>query len=562
MLAVTIGVTVGDSAQASVNPGTSKTVKARTITASPTVAADYTGGHYLAAASGGGYWTVDWLGDVTAHGGAPLFGSPVLSGVKLAQPIIAIMGTPDGQGYWLVASDGGVLTYGDAKFYGSTGAVHLNQPIVGAATTPDGRGYWLVASDGGVFTFGDAAFYGSTGAIALNEPIVGLAATPDGLGYWLVASDGGVFTYGDAKFFGSTGAITLNQPIVGLAPTPDGLGYWLVARDGGVFTYGDAKFDGTLSGTGNSVLGIIVSPVTAGYSLVESNGTDVLPTIVAPAPVVAPPSNPAPAPAPAPAAVVAPKPKPAVTTTTRPPVATTTTAPAASSVGAVPQAPASLGAPTRLIFDDEFNTGSLDTQLWSPDWFGSGNVQNKTVMDSSNVSVGANGLNLTLNGNGTGAIVSSNPSDGQSGHSGFQVAPSPGRPVYVQYTATLPSTGGQIANWPGLWLTGQTWPATGEIDVMEGFGTSQYHIEVGPAGSSFGSAGFINPGGIGGTTAGTHTYGVLWTTTGVTFVYDGVVVGSETAALTGPMYLVMENAIGTPEALGATMTVRDVRVWQ
>ncbi len=122
MLAVTIGVTVGDSAQASVNPGTSKTVNARTITVSPTVAADYTGGHYLAAASGGGYWTVDWLGDVTSHGGAPLFGSPVLSGVKLAQPIVAIMGTPDGQGYWLVASDGGVLTYGDAKFYGSTGA--------------------------------------------------------------------------------------------------------------------------------------------------------------------------------------------------------------------------------------------------------------------------------------------------------------------------------------------------------------------------------------------------------------------------------------------------------
>ncbi len=225
-------------------------------------------------------------------------------------------------------------------------------------------------------------------------------------------------------------------------------------------------------------------------------------------------------------------------------------------------APASLAAPTRLIFDDEFNTGSLDTQLWSPDWFGSGNVQNKTVMNSSNVSVGANGLNLTLNGNGTGAIVSSNPSDGQSGHSGFQVAPSPGRPVYVQYTATLPSAGGQIANWPGLWLTGQTWPVTGEIDVMEGFGTSQYHIEYGPAGSTFGNAGFFNPGGVGGTTAGTHTYGVLWTTTGVTFVYDGVIVGSETAALSGPMYLVMENAMGSPEALGVTMTVRDVRVWQ
>ena len=92
---------------------------------------------------------------------------------------------------------------------------------------------------------------------------------------------------------------------------------------------------------------------------------------------------------------------------------------------------------------------------------------------------------------------------------------------------------------------------------MEGFGTSQFHIEYGPSSNQV-----SNPGGIGGTTAGTHTYGVLWTTTGVTFVYDGVVVGSETAVLSGPMYLVMENSLGSPSVPGATVTVRDVRVWQ
>jgi hypothetical protein len=92
---------------------------------------------------------------------------------------------------------------------------------------------------------------------------------------------------------------------------------------------------------------------------------------------------------------------------------------------------------------------------------------------------------------------------------------------------------------------------------MEGFGTSQFHIEYGPSSSQV-----SNPGGVGGTTAGTHTYGVLWSTTGVTFVYDGVIVGSENASLTGPMYLVMENSIGSPNLFGATMTVRDVRVWQ
>jgi hypothetical protein len=201
-------------------------------------------------------------------------------------------------------------------------------------------------------------------------------------------------------------------------------------------------------------------------------------------------------------------------------------APATTAGAVVPRTPAGLNAPTTVIFDDEFSGGSLNTTVWAPDWFVSGSTQNNTVMNSSNVSVGANGLNLKLNANGTGALVSSNPHGGAG--TGFQAAPRVGRPVYVEYTATLPASGTQIANWPGLWLTGQTWPNTGEIDVMEGFGTSQFHIEYGPSSNQV-----SNPGGVGGTTAGTHTYGVLWTTTGVTFVYDSVVVGSESAALSG-----------------------------
>jgi hypothetical protein len=247
-------------------------VATQTISNAPKAPAVYGGGLLMTADPLGGYWTVSWAGVVTPHGGAPTFGSPALSGIHLADPIVSMASSPDGKGYWLVGSDGGVFAYGDAQFYGSTGAIHLNQPVVGIAATPDGQGYWLVASDGGVFTYGDAQFYGSTGAMHLNQPIIGIAATTDGEGYWLVASDGGVFTFGDATFYGSTGAIHLNKPIVGLTPSPSGQGYWLVASDGGVFTYGDAPFYGSLGGGTQSVLGIVVSPPTAGYTLVTSDG--------------------------------------------------------------------------------------------------------------------------------------------------------------------------------------------------------------------------------------------------------------------------------------------------
>jgi hypothetical protein len=65
---------------------------------------DYSGGRLMAADPNGGYWTVNWVGVVTAFGGAPSFGSPALSGIKVVRPIVAMASTPDGLGYWLVGS--------------------------------------------------------------------------------------------------------------------------------------------------------------------------------------------------------------------------------------------------------------------------------------------------------------------------------------------------------------------------------------------------------------------------------------------------------------------------
>jgi hypothetical protein len=179
-------------------------------------------------------------------------------------------------------------------------------------------------------------------------------------------------------------------------------------------------------------------------------------------------------------------------------------------------------------------------------------------MVNSNVSVGSNGLALQLNSNITGGIVSTNPSDGQHGHTGFQIAPTATKPVFVEFKATLPATtNGQVANWPALWLDGQTWPEDGEIDVMEGgYGYTAFHVHYG-TGMGTAQGATVNDLSV------THAYGVLWTTTGFTFLYDGVVVGTVTEALTSPMYLLMENSYSSvdPTVLPATMDVRYVRVW-
>ena len=249
---------------------TGTTAQAFTLTVKP-AQTTLAGGNRLAATPDGlGYWISGPNGSVANYGTAANYGS--MAGKHLNDPIVGIAATPDGKGFWLVATDGGVFSFGDAQFYGSTGAIRLNQPIVGIASTLDGKGYWLVASDGGVFSFGDAQFHGSTGNIRLNKPVVGMSATPSGNGYWLVASDGGIFTFGDGQFYGSTGNIRLNQPINGMAPTRDGRGYWLVASDGGIFTFGDASFHGSGGNAGLEAVGMIVSPTSAGYSLIDANG--------------------------------------------------------------------------------------------------------------------------------------------------------------------------------------------------------------------------------------------------------------------------------------------------
>jgi hypothetical protein len=217
--------------------------------------AAYGAGRLMAADPSGGYWTVTSLGAVTPYGGAPSLGSPALSGVRLAQPIVGMAATPDGAGYWLVASDGGIFTFGDAKFYGSTGGGSAT--ALGLIISPPTAGYSVVASNGtaSVFSSSTAAASGAVTATGAGAPI----ATPN-------VSQGG-----DCQPASTTPTAAADAPLTSLIANQSGPG-WV----GGDATYSTALpngkeafvFSDTLVGTAQASGAASVSAIVHSSELV------------------------------------------------------------------------------------------------------------------------------------------------------------------------------------------------------------------------------------------------------------------------------------------------------
>ena len=79
----------------------------------------------------------------------------------------------------------------------------------------------------------------------------------------------------------------------------------------------------------------------------------------------------------------------------------------------VPQCPASLNAPTMLALNENFDEATINRQIWTPNWFGDGNKAQNTVVKTANSVLVSGGLQMTLAGDGTGALISSTlPAEG------------------------------------------------------------------------------------------------------------------------------------------------------
>ena len=233
----------------------------------------------------------------------------------------------------------------------------------------------------------------------------------------------------------------------------------------------------------------------------------------------------------------------------------TVTAPTPTPIPTPPSASGPTGVPGawKTAFDDEFNGTSLNTNVWQPGWFGTGqtgpvNSSEPHKYNSANVTESGGTLNLALTAT-NGSLVSSNP-DALGTGKGFQFT----APSVIEASVYVPGNGSTVSNWPAFWTDGQSWPANGEIDVMEGLGGgTAYHVHT----NAGGPGKTVNVG------SGWHTFAASWSGTTMTFYYDGVNVGSEPYSTgNAPQYILFDNSSYGPDGTTpSVMKIDYVKVW-
>jgi hypothetical protein len=188
---------------------------------------------------------------------------------------------------------------------------------------------------------------------------------------------------------------------------------------------------------------------------------------------------------------------------------------------------------------------SWEGASWCPNYYGSkyGGTCGAPTLSGTGSSAAFYPSQISYSGSTQPIYLDMNSTATESGAFNTETQETWSAPVTVSEEINVPCNRlGQVENWPGFWLvTTGSWPAGGEIDVLEGLaGTIQWHYHYLSA-SGVDSA-------VGGTLAGfsgcgTHTYAVDWTTSAITFYYDGRDAGSVTPAeigvpiASGPMFV-------------------------
>ena len=234
------------------------------------------------------------------------------------------------------------------------------------------------------------------------------------------------------------------------------------------------------------------------------------------------------------------------------------------------------GSTYALVFDDEFNGTTLDTTKWAKGWFGTGlttPVQSteNACYDPANVTVSSGHLNIAAVG--TSCTVSGHTYANRGGLISSGVDGSPTSPFsftygYAEARVFSPVGSGSIpANWDAWWMEGVSWPTNGEIDVWESLyptGGGTWHGP--PSGTGQGN---FRPSG---NWTGWHVFGMLWTSSTISWYYDGHLVGTITNGVGGvtitnaPMHLIIDYTVGGccggPILVPNTMMVDYVHVYQ
>jgi hypothetical protein len=212
-----------------------------------------------------GWYLLTNYGNIYNRGGAPWEGSP--AGLDRTDIVgMAIRGT----GYDVTTSQGNVYNY-HAPFEGSAVSRHVDD-VVGITMANNGHGYYLVTSAGNVYNY-SSIFRGSPAGQHLAD-VVGISEQQQGRGYYLATRDGRVFAYGVADLGSPVSRGIHLDDVVAVATSRTGSGYYVVTSAGNVYNFG-AQFYGSAARTrlASPVVGISVHSHSAGYSLVESDGT-------------------------------------------------------------------------------------------------------------------------------------------------------------------------------------------------------------------------------------------------------------------------------------------------